>query len=100
MGESKAAVEEAVSLVEITYGEEAPVIGLSSARETENALAFEKEVSFGEYDKAEREAAVIVTHLRILMKTEIWFCGPHARRYIRCAFTSAACWGCPIRKSG
>lgn len=61
VGESKAAVEEAVSLVEITYGEEAPVIGLSSARETENALAFEKEVSFGEYDKAEREAAVIVT---------------------------------------
>lgn len=60
VGESKAAVEEAVSLVEITYGEEAPVIGLSSARETENALAFEKEVSFGEYDKAEREAAVIV----------------------------------------
>lgn len=49
VGESKAAVEEAVSLVEIEYKEEPPVIGLPAAREREDMLAFEKEVKCGDY---------------------------------------------------
>ena len=50
VGETKAAVEEAVSLVEIDYDEAAPVIGLNAARKTEGMLAFEKEVSCGDYE--------------------------------------------------
>ena len=64
VGETKAAVEEAVSLVEITYKEEAPVIGLDAARKTEGMLAFEKEVSCGDYGALAEESKEELTVVR------------------------------------
>lgn len=61
VGESRAAVEEAVSLVDIAYEEEEPVVGLSAARKAGREPAFEKEVTFGDYDRAREKAAVVVT---------------------------------------
>lgn len=61
VGETKKAVEEAVSLVDITYEEQQPVVGLIAARKAGREPAFEKEVSFGDYEKAREEAAVVVT---------------------------------------
>lgn len=60
VGETKEAAEEAASLVEITYGEEEPVIGLAAARKSETPPAFEKKVSFGDYEAAKTEAEVVV----------------------------------------
>lgn len=60
VGETKEAVEEAVSLVEITYEEETPVIGLEAARKEKDMLAFEKEVSCGDYKLLAEEGEELV----------------------------------------
>ena len=49
VGETKEAVEEAASLVEIVYREETPVIGLKAARENKENIAFEKESRCGDF---------------------------------------------------
>lgn len=61
VGETREAVEEAVSLIEITYLEEEPVIGLAAARKSGNPPAFEKTISFGDYAAQKEKAAVVVT---------------------------------------
>lgn len=60
VGETKEAVEEAVSLVDITYSEETPVVGLADARKTEGALAFEKRIAFGDYEAVKEQADLVV----------------------------------------
>lgn len=60
VGKSKEAVEEACALVKIEYQEETPVIGLKAARETEDALLFEKELKCGDYESLEKEGMLVV----------------------------------------
>lgn len=61
VGETREAVEEAASLVNIKYSEEKPVVGISSAREAGAAPDFEKEVSFGDFEKMKVEADLVIT---------------------------------------
>lgn len=61
VAETKEAAREAASLVKISYREENPVVGIPAAREAEDALAFEKEVSFGDIEAVKEQAAVVVS---------------------------------------
>lgn len=60
VGKTKEAVEEAVSLVHVTYKEETPVIGFEAARNTEGCLEFEKEMKCGDFESLDKEDLVIV----------------------------------------
>lgn len=59
VGETKEAVEEAASLVEIVYREETPVIGLKAARENKENIAFEKESKCGDFGSLPLENLIV-----------------------------------------
>ena len=59
VGETKEAVEEAASLVEITYREEEPVIGIEAARKNRENLAFEKESKCGDFDSLPLDQLIV-----------------------------------------